>query len=452
MLSARTSALVLSSLVGYASCLLLPSTPVETMGFFLTGGILTQSDSLVYGDGTPTKPYALGAYTDRMTAAVEPPTEILLTDDPDRIFQSSPPSPLDLALMLHHLRRLDQSSLAIGTPLHWPEPDGMSLQALDRQLALFPRLITSSALSRTAAPEPIPQAFRRASIPLSSIRGNTAPIPVVNRLSLADTVLGAGDSRAGFSILDSEPPSEHPYLLAKWNDRVVLSFALLTALDHLGISHDAIEIHMGRYIDLKKNHLYIPIDAFGRIAHLPEFPSNAARHPYPAENLIDAPDTEFSNIAFQPVLIRNAQSNQELPFLTYSNTLSGIISVLSNPKESFAITTLGRPSATSEWCFIAAILIWICSVQSHLPGRRSLVWLLVTGVGLIIVHLLVVHFTATWLPTLPALASLTTASFFCRNPSNKIRKGIFRRIGRRKKPSGRPTTADLLDAMKNNRL
>lgn len=452
MLSARTYSLILSSVVGCVACLLLPSSPIEKTGFMLTGGILTKSDSLIYGEGTVEKPYSLGAIRDQVSLKAPTPTQILLTDDPNQIFQSTPPSPLDLALILHNLKRLNQTSIAIGTPLHWTDPDAMSLQALDRQLDPIPHLITSSPLSRTTTPSPIPPAFRKASIPISKIHGNASLLPVVNRVSLPDAVLGNQNSIAGFSILDSEPTSKTPHLFARWNDRVVFSFTLLSALHHLKISHDSIEIHMGRHIDLKKDNLYIPIDAFGRIIHVPKIKSDNSFSLYPAENLIDAPDTEFSKVSFQPILIRNAQSNQELPSLDYSNSVSDIISILSNPADSFAITTLSRPSRTSELLFIAAIITWIFSLQSHLPGRSSLIYLFGTAIAILILHLIVVHFTATWIPTLPALASLTAASFFSRNKSNKARRKILRQIKQRNKKSRIPTTADLLDSFKNDRL
>lgn len=450
MLSIRIYSLILSSLAGCVTCLLLPTTSVEKSTFGLTAKILTRSDSLHFGEGTTEKPYALGSLQQKVSPKKSGPTEILLTDDPNRIFQSSPPSALDLALILHNLKRLNQTAIAIGTPLHWSNPDLMPLQALDRQLDQVPNLITTSPLTRTTSPSPIPPAFRKASLPLSKIRGNLSLLPVVNRTSLPDVVLGNQTSLAGFSILDSEPASKTPHLMAKWNDRVVFSFTFLCALQHLNVPLDSIRVHMGRHIDLGKNQLYIPIDDFGRLIHLPQIQKPNHSSLFPAENLIDAPDNTFVKVSYQPVIIRNTQSNQEPASLDYSNTLSNTLAILTEPTTSFAIKLLDRPSITSELLFISAVITLIFSLQSHFPGRKALLYLFGVALGILLLHFAIVHFTTTWIPTLPSLAALTTAGFFCRDRSNTVRKKIMRQMRNRK--SRIPTARDLLAPHKNNRL
>lgn len=450
MLSIRIYSLILSTVAGVVTCLLLPTTTVEKATFALTANVLTRSNSLHFGEGTEQKPYALGSIQKQVSPKKSAPTEILLTDDPNQIFQSSPPSPLDLALILHNLKRLNQTSIAIGTPLHWVNPDLMPLQALDRQLDQIPHLITTSPLSRTTAPSPIPPAFRRASLPLSKIHGNHSLVPVVNRTSLPDVVLGNQNALAGFSILDSEPSSKTPHLIAKWNDRVVFSFTFLCTLQHLNIPLDSIQVHMGRHIDLGKDRLYIPIDDFGRLIHLPEIKKSNTSYEVPAENLIDAPDDMFVKLSHQPIVIRNAHSNQEPASLDYSNSLSNSLVVMSEPDNSFAIKQLDRPSILSELLFISAVITLIFSLQSHFPSSKALVYLFGVALGIVLLHFAIVYFTTTWIPTLPSLAALATAGFFCRDKSNKARKKIMQQ--RRNRKSSIPTAKDLLDPKKNDRI
>jgi predicted histidine transporter YuiF (NhaC family) len=51
--------------------------------------------------------------------------------------------------------------------------------------------------------------------------------------------------------------------------------------------------------------------------------------------------------------------------------------------------------------------------------------LLALSAVIFVLHFLIVHLTATWIPTLPILASLTVAIFFTRRKTNQYRRGRF---------------------------
>ena len=70
--------------------------------------------------------------------------EIQITNDPERIFESSPPSPLDYAVILQQLHDTGYKNLVIGVPLAWDELANnaeedfdLSLAALNNKLSLF---------------------------------------------------------------------------------------------------------------------------------------------------------------------------------------------------------------------------------------------------------------------------------------------------------------------------
>jgi len=441
MLSQSSYSLIFSSLAGFLACWLLPGSLVEKAFFHLTAKPVTSSKSLIYGAGTTEKPYAVGSLNNTPLEKISSPIDIVITDDPNQIFQTSPPSPVDYAIILKNLKRLNQDSIAIGTPLYWAEPEVMPLRALDQQLDTIPKLITSVPLSRRPTPSPIPPAFRRASIPVSSIRGNPSLLPVVNRIAIPDVLLGSQSSLAGFSILESEPTSKFPPLLAKWDDRVIFSFTLLAALNHLQISPESIEIHLGRHIYLGIRNHYIPIDSYGRLNHFPEALEAIPSLPIPAENLIDAPNAEFASVSFQPVIIRDEPSTQDPATATFSDSLIRTVALLSDPVNSFAIRSYQRLPIITELFFIAALLSLICGIQNYFGGRTSLIPLLSLAPPILIFHFIFVHFSMIWIPTAPALCTLFTACYFSKNKSNKSRPRILRRKNRRSKHL---TASDLL--------
>ncbi len=425
MIPRRYASIVCSSIVGFAACWLIPGSSVERYAFLFTTIPFTGSQSVIDGDGSLENPYAHKTSKSVDFKKISQPIDITITDDPKQIFQSSPPSPVDFAIILKNLTRLHQDSIAIGTPLTWADPEAIPLAALDQQLDAIPHLITSAPLSRGSTPSPIPPAFRRASISLSQLHGNTALIPVVNRIPIPGVLLGNGKSLAGFTALESEPDQNSLPLIAIWDDRVVLSFHLLTVINHLQVPLDAIEIHVGRHIYLGKKSSYIPIDYYGRLSFFPETFKTIRTQPLPAEELLDATEQPFPENNFKPIIIRNTHSAQDLPSIEFSNSLIQSITLLSNPSDGFSIKYYANLTKDVELLFMAALLCLIFGIQNFCYGRDARGPLIALTAAIIIIHFLIVHLTATWIPTLPALLTLSVAIFFTKRKSNQYRRGRF---------------------------
>jgi hypothetical protein len=425
MIPRRYASILCASIAGGLACWLSPGTAVERYGFLFTTIPFTGTQSTIDGDGSPEKPYAHKTSKQINFKKISQPIDITITDDPNQIFQSSPPSPVDYAIILKNLTRLHQDSIAIGTPLTWTETEAIPLATLDQQLDTIPNLITAAPLSRGSVPSPIPPAFRRASIPLSQLHGNTALVPIVNRIPIPDVLLGNKNSFAGFTALESEPDQDSYPLIAIWDDRVVLSFHLLAALNHLNIPTSSIQIHIGRHIHLGKKSYYIPIDNYGRLSLFPESFKTIKTTPLPVENLVDATEETFRKNTFKPIVIRNTHSAQDLAAIDYSNSLIQTITLFANSSNGFSIKYYSTLTKDIEILFIAAMLCLIFGIQNFCPGRDARMPLLALSAVIFVLHFLIVHLTATWIPTLPILASLTVAIFFTRRKTNQYRRGRF---------------------------
>jgi hypothetical protein len=384
----------------------LPGTFIDRGLFALTARAFAEPTFFITGRGIHENAHNLRTLKRQATQPADPLPDITITDDPDRVFQTSPPSPVDYAIILKNLRRMGRESIAIGMPLAWPEPDVISLMALDLQLDALASVVTAAPLSRGPIPSPLPPAFRRASVAVSEIHGNTRNLPLVNRVSIPDVMLGNTTSLAGFTALESEPESGPPHLLARWDDRVVLSFPLLAALADHEISPEKIEIRMGNFISLGKDGPFIPIDEFGRLAFSP--PSSDGSTSIPAESLIDAPDDFLNERRAGTVLIRNGMSAADESSLRFSESLVPTASLLADPSgtsTSRAFTRIPRPA---ELLLLASLISLIHGLGYYpmTSDRRAL--LALAGIFLIL-HFILVPTTGTWLPTLPALAAVFTA-------------------------------------------
>lgn len=425
MIPRRYASIVCSSIVGCAACWLIPGSSFERYAFLFTTIPFADSQSVIDGDGSIEYPYAHKTSKQVDFKKINQPLDITITDDPNQIFQSSPPSPVDFAIILKNLTRLKQDSIAIGIPLTWANPEAIPLAALEQQLETIPHLITSAPLSRGSVPSPVPPAFRRASLELSQIHGNTALVPVVNRIPIPGVLLGNEKSLAGFTSLESELDQNHLPLIAIWDNRVVLSFHLLAALNHLQVSPESIEIHLGRHIYLGKNSYYIPIDNYGRLSLFPEAFKSVKTQPLPAEELLDTPEQTFPKESFKPIVIRNTHSAQDLPSIDFSNNLIRTLTLLSNPSNGFSIRYYANLTKDVALLFMAALLCLIFGIQNFCYGRDARGPLITLTAAILVMHFLIVHFTATWIPTLPALLTLAITIFFTRRKTNQYRRGRF---------------------------
>jgi hypothetical protein len=384
----------------------LPGTFIDRGLFSLTARIFAEPPFFITEQGGGDSDYTLHTLKQQAISPTEPLLDIVITDDPDRVFQAFPPSPVDFAIILKNLRRLGRDSIAIGTPLAWSETDGISLMALDQQLDALSSLVTSAPLSRGPIASPLPPAFRRASIDVSDIHGNARHLPIVNRVSIPDVVFGNSTSLAGFTALESEPHGEFPYLLARWDDRVVFSFPLLAAFAEHKVLTANVEIRLGNYISLGKDGPYIPIDEFGRLTFRP--PSSTISSSISAESLIDAPDDALIGLRAGTLLIRNGISAADEASARFSDSLVPTVSLLADSSGTSASRSYNRIPWSSELLLIASLLCLLHGLGNFpITGGRPALTIL-AGV-LVIIHLIVVPVTGTWPPTFPALAAVLAA-------------------------------------------
>ncbi|MFM2196797.1 MAG: hypothetical protein RLZZ505_229 [Verrucomicrobiota bacterium] len=397
---------ILCAVAALLAWAILPGTFLDRGLLYLTARAFVQPPFFISGKGSHDSPAILHALNQQATAVTAPFPDVAITDDPDRVFQNSPPSPVDFAIILKNLRRLGRDSVGIGMPLSWPAPDVISLMALDQQLDALPSVVTSAPLARGAVPAHLPPAFRRASVELSKIHGNPRDLPLVNRVSIPDVLLGNTNSLAGFTTLESEPDGGFPHLLARWDDRVVFSFPLLAALADRKVSPAEIEIHLGKYILLGKDNQNIPIDGFGRLAFKP--PSSDGSASIPAETLIDAPDNLLSARRAGMVLIRNGMSAADEASLAFSQSLVPTVSLLAASSGTASSKTFERMPQLVEWLVIASLISFLHGLGSFpkTSDRRALAVL--AGI-LVILHFILVPATGTWPPTLSALAAVLAA-------------------------------------------
>ena len=383
---------------------LLPGSPADRAAFSLTTRAFEHQPFFIIGDGTHAQPYAVHPVNDASGNTPEKaPTIVSLGDDTDGFFQSSPPSPVDFAIILKNFSRLGETGPVIAIPLAWQETDVISLAALDLQLDALPSVLTTAPLTRSANPSPIPPAFRRASVPVSNINGDPSNLPVVNHIPIPNIILGNQSSLAGFSFLESESADAPPHLLALWDDSVVLSLPLLTAMRHFETPPSALEIRLGEYIAFGENGPYIPIDDHGRLAFTPQ-PLESTPS-ISAHALIDSPGDLLAGNKLPPAILRNDLSSADPRSRQFSKSLAGTIAALTHFSKASASRKFPRLAPTLELCILGLLVLGLATASAYPVSRKPLTFVL-SICGLVALHFIIVPLTGTWLPTLPAIATV----------------------------------------------
>jgi len=340
--------------------------------------------------------------------AVDPrhtPLLVSLGDDPEGVFQTSPPSPIDLAVVFTRLHRLGAENAGCAAALAWDAPDPIGLLALELALAEFESVVTAAPLGRGALAGTMPAAFRRASVGFSAVHGGVDKLPVVNRMILPDAVLGGDNAWAGFQFLENERSFRFMPLLARWEDRVVFAFPLLAAMRHLGVSLEEIEIRPGEFIRLGTFGPLVPIDRTGRLA-VALAPSRGFEV-IPAADLIDAPDDFLADRMPAFPVLRDDRGAAEAATRGFSGMFPSAMAVIAADTGLAAPRVIRRNGgftgflALAVWC---ALLTGVCRLPdfSRAMGFIALAGLVCTA------QVLAVE-AGHWLPGLPALAALAAA-------------------------------------------
>lgn len=405
------SVLLFSAAAACCAWRFLPSGPVDRALVDVVANSTANPPFIVSGDGSRETPWGLRVIAPyRKADPKHLPVVISLGDDREGIFQSSPPSPVDLAIVVKNMQRLGAGKAGISAVLAWEKPDIIALAALDSALAGFSALATAAPLSRSANTTQLPPSFRRASLPLERIDGDSSLLPAVNRISLPDVILGGDSALSGFSILEQETTSANPPLIARWDDRAVFAFPVVAVLVQHGLSVDALEIELGNFIKFGPTGPIIPIDPYGRISTPPGKTGDSKL--VRAEALIDAaqplPITENSF-----VLLRDDQSNSEAATLAFSRKVAPLIADISSGAGMSGEQKFHRLDPRWELGVLGVFALALACLAPKNRFARQIGFALIAAVAVI------AHFIGTaldlWLPTLPVLAA-TLAAFAVSRP------------------------------------
>lgn len=385
----------------------LPHTTLEKRAFAAMVGLEPQPrPEAITGNGTKGSPWRIQAPLtgDQLGHA---PTVVTLNDDPEAIFQSYPHAPIDLAVIFSNMHRLGARKLACSPLLAWEAPDPIGLTALEEQINAFDTLIIAAPLTRGPVMQALPDPFRRASLPLEDIRGTTASLPVVNRVSLPNMIYGGDNTIAGFQVIDSEPAGDTTPLLARWDYRVVLAFPLLAAMQQLDVPVTQLRIHMGKSIQLGADGPRIPIDNFGRTTtpltppKLPPF--------IPAEKLIDANPSRVAKSNFSSPLLCDRRGNMDPASLEFNRHLPATIQSMTRDTVPIVTHTYTRSIPSGEIYTLFTIATLLAALATLPTWIRMLSFIAVIFACITIQSLVLQHFQL-WLPGLPGCAATLAAA------------------------------------------
>ena len=402
-LQLRIRVWIAASLIAMLSWVLIPLTPLDRIALQTSATWFSDSPISIEKSTRQENTWLATEGYDAIGPSTSVPIIISLEDDADGIFQESPHSPVDFAVIFNNLKRLGIQNLCSTSVLAWDQPDTISLAALEKTIDAFDSSIVTAPLSRGPTPEAMPSAFRAASTPINQTHGNTSLIPVVNRISLPGIILPP-KSLAGFQIIDSEPLSEMPYMMARWDDRLVFSVALLATVQHLGLSVDDLTIRMNESIQLGQTNIQYPIDEFGRLK-----PNNAliAPNTFPAAATIDAEQKafpeNFTSAVFCDYRSLNSPSTRAFNQLVPAIVLRSLANTA--PSKTVSYSTL-NPFIGLPILITLAIALF---VTTGFKKCNSIIALTVICLSIVITQYLLLKHQQIWAPSIAALITTLPA-------------------------------------------
>jgi hypothetical protein len=381
----------------------IPGTQLDRAWFSAVASSGANGPLFVSGEGSRTDAWKLRTFSsDKKSDKREAPVIVSLADDVEGFFQSTPPAPIDLAVILTNFQRLGAKKAATAAMFAWEKPDTIGLAALEKSLAGFESLVMAAPLSRGVVPTVMPPSFRRCSLPVAKVQGDTSMLPIVNRLPIPGIILGGETTITGFSTLEAEAPSDLAPLVARWEDRVVFSFSLLTVLQRLDLPLDGVEVRLGKYMKLGPAGPLVPIDAFGRLATpLKNVPAYAE---ISAEALIDGSDELFPKEAPEPVILRDDQSSAESATRAFSKSLSAVIAAIASNGGLSEAKEFPRLSEGAELA-IFSLLVLALAFLSGASDFVKYLSMLVLAVLAVAAQWIAAGSGSIWLPGLPMVAT-----------------------------------------------
>ncbi len=391
-----------------------PTSPVDASAFMAFARINHGPEVKVSGHGSHTSPWQVQWNPDHADTKNRP-VIITLHDDPNGFFQSSPHAPVDIAVILSNIQRLGARHLACAPLLAWENPDAIGLTALETQMDKFHSMVIAVPLARGAVLEPMPAAFRRASLPIEDIHGDIQGLPVINRASIPNLIYGNDNTLAGFQILDSEPPGDAIPLLARWDYRIVLAFPLLAAMQQLELRPEDLTIHVGESIRLGKQGPVVPIDEFGRLDKTTN--SNPKLLEIRAEALIDGQPDLFKNHTFSAPIICDHRSINESAITSFNRTLTSTIMSITSGQSS-QIRNFPRLKPSQEIYMLLALTV-LLALATPLPFMPRLLLHIAVTCACLLIQYTVLSYTHHWLPGIPGLAAIAAALVISSLPRKK---------------------------------
>ncbi len=406
VLHRRVKVMMMAALAAAVCYAVMPSSSVDRMAFEWTLRGSINPPYILTGTGTNLQPWQITLM--KHEAEVLPammPRMISLRDSCAGTFQDSPPSAIDYAVILSNARRIGVKHMGFSSMLAWPAVDPIALAALEEEMAAFDRIVLAAPLARGLQPDALPPSMRRGSLAKNQVRGDLKNLPRVNRVAVPDGILGGENALAGFSILEGEDVRKKP-LIAVWDDRVVLSFALLFVLENAAIPIDSIEIELGKSIKLGKSGWHIPIDDYGQLAIA--FQAADSQHDLAAEQLIDAPDS--SSIDWNAPLFRDLQSTQERVSLQFAQEIGALVAVIADRSSTAEVRTFFPVSNAWQIGILTACVVFL-TVYAGKSNMICMVMYSLCAALAILGQWLVWSFAGQWFNALPCLASIAAGGF-----------------------------------------
>lgn len=366
------------------------------------------------GDGSDDNPFGYRAQAavtkiDRAKA----PVVVSIGDDPDGVFQESPPAPADIAIVLRNLHRLGARNAAVAAVLAWQEPDLTAFKALEIALGKFEMVVHAAPLARHTLRQEMPEAFARAALPPEALTGDVSRLPIINRVAVADMVFAPGKGVAGFSTLDNVELKGRVPMLARWEEdpdhRVVLAFPLLAVLARYELPIGGVKVRLGEAISLGPNGPLVPIDADGCLA-LPPKPV-ASRADVAAEAILQGEKGIFPD---DPglIVLRDDQSWASAATRRFSRDLSSVMAAIGSDGGLVPAVSYHRVSGTAVLTlagFLLAGMGLACGLGRF--GRNVVFGLLLGYVA--ITQFLSFGLAELWFPGVPSALGLLAGWGMC---------------------------------------
>ena len=282
--------------------------------------------------------------------------KIAITDDPERIFESTPPSPLDYAVILDRLLEHGHRDVIFNTPLVWDDYSEIELQALNRKLTSLDSVTLSLPLTRGVINQAAPPALQQSLIPLNQVQGNYHPLPRANQVTLTQRADGGANTLAGFSVIESAQnaeDTEHVQLIALWQGQAIVpSTELLVLMKQHEVPLKDLIILCGKEIRFGEKGPMISIDEFGRT---------------PIRNSLSE-DTQSVDIVRAQDLFDQEKPYQKMHDTVIIHTLdshAGNHLVATNQKNSNQLSRLPAWAEIAILFDLALILFFIMNTRPH---------------------------------------------------------------------------------------